>query len=144
MIWLKITHPSKGFYVPSVLSTLFVLNIFYSLLSFLLTYQPCFFVFSFMMVDQRLQHNSVTYHIDLMLFIIICTVKKVYGGILASLFSIFYAVIVMHLLLCNYYYLLFIYYYYCHAVIIMTFYICHKSHNSSLLTLNSKLFLKIF
>lgn len=97
-----------------------------------------------MMVDQRLQRNSVTYHIDLMLFIIICTVKEVYGRILASLFSIFYAVIVMHLLLCNYYYLLFIYYYYCHAVIIMTFYICHKSHNSSLLTLNSKLFLKIF
>ena len=52
-----------------------------------------------MMVDQRLQRNSVTYHVDLMLFIIICTVKKVYGGILASLFSIFYAVIVMHLLL---------------------------------------------
>ena len=37
MICLKITHPSKGFYVPSVLCSLFVLNNFYSLLSFLLT-----------------------------------------------------------------------------------------------------------
>lgn len=48
------------------------------------------------MVDQRLQHNSNLSHADLMSFIIIRTVKKGYGGILASLFSIFYAVIIMH------------------------------------------------
>ena len=70
MIWLKITHPSKGFYVPSVLSTLFVLNIFYSL-------SPCFpetsvaHILAHLMVSHRSRLVSYFFSFILNIFTIV-------------------------------------------------------------------------